>query len=159
MRPQFHALERNYPRKDSIERAQLFQEIGWEDLIDNTAYHNTCAIRMSLALIKTGIHVPGRIAIKKGPFKGKRIEPGQGSLSKMLATMSLFGEPEKFDKKSVSTGIGIRRGVISFFRIPSYLDGQGGHIDIIMPSTGGFMACASGCYFTAKEYWFWELRG
>lgn len=159
MRPLFHSLERNYPRHDSIDKAQLFQEIGWDDLIRNGAYENTCAIRMSLALIKTGVHIPGRIAIKKGPFKGQHIEPGQASLSNMLAMKSLFGSPEKFDKKSIRAGIGNRSGVISFFQIPSYLDGRGGHIDIVTPSTGGYMACGSGCYFTAKEYWFWVLRG
>jgi hypothetical protein len=159
MRPLFHALELNYPPHDRIDKAQLFQEIGWDDLIKNIAYENTCAIRMSLALIKTGVHIPGRIAIKKGPFKGRRIEPGQVSLSKMLAMRSLFGVPEKFDKKSVGAGIGKRRGVISFFQIPGYLGGRGGHIDIISPGMGGYMACGSGCYFNSKEYWFWELKG
>ncbi|RFP12299.1 hypothetical protein D0T25_30400 [Duganella sp. BJB488] len=159
MRPQFHALERNYPPHDTIDKAQLFQEIGWDDLIKNAAYENTCAIRMSLALIKTGVRIPGRIAIKKGPHKGQRIEPGQGSLSKLLAMKSLFGAPEKFDRKSVGAGIGSRSGVISFFQIPSYLNGHGGHIDIITPGAGGYLACGSGCYFNSKEYWFWELHG
>lgn len=157
MRPKFSALERNYPKHDSIDTAQWFQEVGWDELINNSAYANTCAIRMSLALIKVSVPIHGRIAIKKGPFKGQRIEPGQASLSKMLSAHSLFGAPEKFDRKSVGKGIKNRSGVISFFQIPSYLDGRGGHIDIISPSTGGLMACGSGCYFNANEYWFWEL--
>ena len=157
MRPLFHSLERHYPRNDEIDKAQLFQEIGWDDLIANPAYDNTCAIRMSLALIKSGIQVPGRIAIQKGPFKGALIEPGQAKLSKMLAMNPLFGEPEKYDKMTVGTGIGDRSGVISFFRIPSYLNGRGGHIDIVSPGTGGYMVCGSGCYFNSREYWFWEL--
>lgn len=68
MRPNFFALERNYPKRDSIDTTQLFQEVGRHDLIKNSAYENTCAIRMSLALIKVGVHIPGRIAIKKGAF-------------------------------------------------------------------------------------------
>lgn len=84
MRPKFSALERNYPKHDSIDTAQWFQEVGWDELINNSAYANTCAIRMSLALIKVSVPIHGRIAIKKGPFKGQRIEPGQASLSKML---------------------------------------------------------------------------
>ena len=95
--------------------------------------------------------------IRKGPHKGKLIEPGQAGLSKMLATPSLFGEPEKFDINTVHTGIGQRSGVISFFRIPAYLNGRGGHIDIVSPGAGGYMVCGSGCYFNSSQYWFWEL--
>ncbi|WEF33511.1 T6SS effector amidase Tae4 family protein [Pseudoduganella chitinolytica] len=159
MRPLFLSLKHNYPHKDAIDTAQLFEGIGWDDLIDNPAYENTCAIRMSLALIRTGIHVSGRIAIKKGLHKGRWIEPGQAKLSRMLAAESMFGPPEKFDMQTVVSGIANRSGVISFVRIPSYLDGRGGHIDIIAPGAGGLMACGSGCYFTAHEYWFWELQG
>lgn len=100
MRPKFSALERNYPKHDSIDTAQWFQEVGWDELINHSAYANTCAIRMSLALIKVSVPIHGRIAIKKGPFKGQRIEPGQASLSKMLSANSLFGAPEKFERKS-----------------------------------------------------------
>jgi hypothetical protein len=51
----------------------LFQQIGWDDLIKNPAYGNTCAIRVSLALIRSGVTIPG------GRLPIKRIEPGQAS--------------------------------------------------------------------------------
>ena len=70
MRPPFHTLERNYPRHDDIDKAQLFHEIGWDDLIDNPDYDNTCAIRMSLALIKSGVLVPGVCPSGKGRTRG-----------------------------------------------------------------------------------------
>jgi hypothetical protein len=73
----FNVLRNNYPRKQDIERPALFKEIGWDDLIDNDAYENTCAIRVSMALIKCGVTIPeGRMAIKNGPHKGKMLEPG-----------------------------------------------------------------------------------
>ena len=67
MRPNFATLEKNYPRKKRIDRAELYQEIGWDRLIDDPAYHNTCAVPGSLALIKSGVPIHGRIQIKKGP--------------------------------------------------------------------------------------------
>jgi hypothetical protein len=157
MRPLFLPLERHYPRVDTVGKAELFEEIGWDDLIKNSGYDNTCAIRMSVALIKVGVPIRGRMAIKNGPFAGQKIEPGQANLSNMLSQKALFGAPEKFDKQSVQAGIENRRGVMSFFRIPGYLGGRGGHIDIISPGAGGGMACGSGCYFNADEFWFWAL--
>lgn len=157
MRPSFLPLQRHYPRTDTVGKAELFREIGWDDLIKNSAYDNTCAIRMSLALMKVGVPIHGRMAIKKGPFAGQKIEPGQLKLSNMLVHKSLFGAPEKFTQQSVKAGIAERSGVIAFFRIPGYLGGRGGHIDIVSPGPNDHLACGSGCYFNAEAFWFWEL--
>ena len=67
------ALLKNYPSNRVVSRDTLFQQIGWDDLIKNPGYGNTCAIRVSLALIRSGITIPsGRLPIKT-------IEPGQAS--------------------------------------------------------------------------------
>ena len=157
MRPSFLPLQRHYSPTGTVTKADLFQEIGWDDLIKNADYDNTCAIRMSLALIKVGIPIRGRMAIKNGPFTGQKIEPGQSKLSNMLIQKSLFGALEKFDQQSVKAGIAERLGVIAFFGIPGYLGGRGGHIDIVSPDANDHLACGSGCYFNAKEFWFWAL--
>jgi hypothetical protein len=154
----FHVLMKNYPRKRDIDHDALFREIGWDDLIKNDTYANTCATRVSLGLIKSGITIPGaRMAIKAGPFKGKRIEPGQVNLSHILAGAAMFGRPEKFATKASESGIGMRSGIISFFHlIPGIY--EHGHIDIISPNLGGVRTCGTDCYWTSKEVWFWPLR-
>ena len=157
MKPAFINLRENYSSVAAVDQGALFREIGWEDLIGKDSFANTCAIRVSLALIKAGVKVKGRMAIRKGPFKGALIEPGQARLSHMLASPSMLGAPEKFARDDAMEGIGQRQGVVAFFRIPGYLGGAGGHIDILLPSAG-VKVCGSECYWTCAEVWFWELR-
>lgn len=157
MKPTFATLANNYSSNRSVSHKTLYQEIGWDDLIGNTAYANTGAIRVSLALIKSGIKVRGRIAIKNGPHKGKLIEPGQAKLSALLAETQLLSAPEKFKTVDADKGIGHRRGIVSFWRIPGYLNDRGGHIDLVSPALGGIQICGSSCYWNSQEVWFWEL--
>jgi hypothetical protein len=157
MKPPFLELKTNFPGESAVSKTELFQEIGWDDLMSKEEYQNTCAIRMSVALIKSGIDIPGRMAINKGPWKGRWIEPGQARLAHMLASPPLFGDPEKFSRNTVEDGIGQRHGLIVFWNIPGYLNGHGGHIDIISSSSGKIKQCGSGCYFDSSEFWFWEL--
>jgi hypothetical protein len=147
---------KNYASKTVVKQAELFREIGWDDLIDHAAYENTCAIRMSLALIKCDVKVPGRMAINKGKYKGRLIEPGQARLAQSLTGPSLLGVPEKYRAKDAESKIGKKSGVIAFWSIPGYLSGAGGHIDLVS-GTGVAIACSSGCYFNAAEVWFWPL--
>ena len=156
MKPPFHSLQAAYQSNKVVLRENLFQELGWDDLIANPAYTNTCAIRVSLALIKNCINVRGRLQIKKGRHKGFYIEPGQAKLAKMLAEPSYFGAPEIFKKNNVQEGIGNRKGVVAFWNIPGYMNGRGGHIDIIS-SPGRFQVCGSDCFWDASEIWFWEF--
>lgn len=154
----FGVLMQNYPRKRDVPRDALYRLIGWDDLIDDLAYENTCATRVSLALIRSGIAIPdARMAIKAGPHKGKRIEPGQAKLSAILSRPTMFGKPEKFEQTNSESAIGSRSGIASFFRlIPGTY--EGGHIDIISPMTAGALACGSDCYWTSKEVWFWPMK-
>ncbi len=45
MKPPYAVLRQHYPRTETGE--VLFTEIGWPDLINNMAFWDTCAIRMS----------------------------------------------------------------------------------------------------------------
>lgn len=152
MKPGYQALRAVYPRKDS--REELFGGIGWGDLVNNRAYWDTCAIRMSIALLRAGVLLPGaRMGSKAGPTKGHRIEPGQAKLSRILR--AVWGEPEVYKNEDAArTGIGRRYGVASFFKIEGH---DGGHIDLIQMGENGFLSCARACYFSAVTIWFWPL--
>jgi len=155
---QFRELMKNYPRKREVDHDALLRLIGWDDLVKNPAYENTCATRVSLALIRSGITIPdARMAIKAGPHKGKRIEPGQDKLSHILARPTMLGAPEKFGIHQAEAGIGMRSGIVSFFHLIPGLY-EHGHIDIISPDLGGVRECGTGCYWTSGEIWLWPLK-
>jgi hypothetical protein len=70
----------------------------------------------------------------------------------------LWGEPEVFrTEKDAQAGIGNRGGVISFFRLYGGAH-DGGHIDIVWPTTTLFHECSRSCFFSAHEIWFWPLK-
>ena len=70
MKPVFSNVKSNFSSARLVKQSELFAELGWHDLAENPAYENTCAIRMSLALIKCGINIPGRMRVKAGTYKG-----------------------------------------------------------------------------------------
>lgn len=153
MKPSFAILYKNFPRRADYLRGPLYDSLGWPDLKTNPSFRDTCAIRLSIALAATGVAIPGRLTIKDGPLNGKPVEPGQRNLSNILK--QLWGQPEVFKSEGEArSGIGNRRGVISFFRI----DGSAqGHIDLVEPSENGFHSCATACFFQSAEIWFWPL--
>ena len=153
IRPPYQLLHQVYPRKDT--REVLFADIGWGDLTNNKAYWDTCAIRMSIGLLRAQVMLPGaRMQAKAGTIKGQWIEPGQAKLSSIL--FHLWGKPEVYTSEQLATGaIGTRHGVVSFFRIEG---GNGGHIDLIQMGEHGFLDCARSCFFSAVTIWLWPLE-
>lgn len=153
MKPPFLILWNNYPRSEK--REPLFSELGWSDIADNPSYKDTCAIRMSIALLRSGVMLPGaRMRVNAGELKGKRVEQRQHKLSEMIKFS--WGLPEVYDsEKAARDAIDTRAGVISFFHIAG---GPGGHIDLIHPGPYGFSECARSCYFCCWEIWFWALK-
>lgn len=165
----FQTLQDNYPDTDTYPQGKLFDELGWGDLKNNAAYTNTCAIRMSYCLIRAGVMLPGRLKIKKGPHKGKLIEPGQMALSRLLCKERFLGEPEKFKYADRDKVLKDRRGILSFIKIPGYeIDGQlSGHIDLIDWRPASFLGmslwwqvlhCDMSCHWNSAEFWFWPLQ-
>ena len=155
MKPWFDDLQRQYPKSES--REVLYDELGWQDLTNNPAYFDTCAIRMSTALLRAGVRLPGaRMKANAGRLKGKRIEPGQGKLSRILK--QIWGKPEVYrGEQEARKGIGNRSGIASFFRIHG-TPTSGGHIDLIWHGSNGFQECARSCFFSAMEIWFWPVK-
>jgi hypothetical protein len=152
MKPRFSTMQQNYPATESQEA--LYTEIGWTDLLGKDAYKDTCAVRMSYALRLSDVQFMGAsMRAKAGKIKGQTIQIRQGDLSQALK--ALWGEPEIYKGgKAAQTGIGKRKGVVSFFKIEG---GSGGHIDLVEPGSNGNLQCERSCYFSAVTVWFWEL--
>lgn len=133
----------------------VYAEIGYDydELVrQNPQYENTCAIRMSLALLNAGVSFAGRLPVKAGRFKGRLLEPGAVRLADELRRPLLFGKPQVYLRGiDAISKIGRNRGVVFFHTIESY---GGGHIDLYEP----IQICNSDCYFgLAREVWFWPL--
>jgi hypothetical protein len=163
MKPSYALLKGNHKSSDPFSSSyvagpEIYSEIGYnyDTLIkQNPAYENTCAVRMSLALLKTGVIFTGRLPIKDGTLKGHSIESGAKLLADQLMRKDVFGKPELFkDASKASAKIGNRSGVVFFHKITGY---GGGHIDLI-DGLSAVQLCNSGCYFGAAEVWFWELK-
>ena len=157
MKPNATILLRNYPRVKDYSRSELYSEIGWSDVVDHPAYLDTCATRMSIALLRSGMAIPGATTrIKGGKLKGKKVEIRQKNLSDILRNQ--WGEPEKFTSQDAAeASVKGRKGIISFFRLRGGATQQG-HIDFVYPGLNGFSVCAMACQFSAQEVWFWPLQ-
>lgn len=161
MKPTFQTLKSNHyssepGNKNYKSAADLYAEVGYNlvDLIkQNPGYANTCATRMSLALMKSGVAFTGRLIIKAGVLKNKKIETGAKLLADQLLLAHVFGRPEMLDPSKASGLVADRKGLIFFWKITGY---DGGHIDLIETSNK-LQICNSHCYFNCKEVWFWEL--
>ncbi|MEM6485978.1 MAG: T6SS effector amidase Tae4 family protein [Pseudomonadota bacterium] len=161
MKPTFKTLNTHYYSSNEFSKqyksgADVYAEMGidLEALIKrNPAYVNTCAARVSLALLKSKVSFTGRLPVKAGPFKGKKIEPGAKLLADQLKRKSVFGMPEVLRPSTFFARAKDRKGVVLFWKIADY---GGGHIDLIETKTATAV-CRSGCYFKSKEIWFWPL--
>jgi len=163
MKPLFNQLKKNhysanYSSPEYLSAGELYAEIGYDINIltnENIGYSNTCAVRMSLALIKSGIQFQGRLRIKKGIYKGRTIEAGAKLLADQLQKPSVFGKAKIFPNPTEAENwIKNKKGTIFFNKITSY---NGGHIDLIEPENAALI-CHSHCYFNCKEVWFWEMN-
>jgi hypothetical protein len=161
MKPKYATLKANYYSSNElnpnyVDKKQLYAEIGYDiDVLirQNSGYHNTCAARVSLALIKSGVYFSGRLKIKAGGHVGRAIEPGAKLLADQLSMTTVFGRPQIFKPVDAVTKLQGKKGVVFFWKITGY---DGGHIDLIEP-IDAVQVCNSACYFSCKEIWFWSL--
>lgn len=140
-----------------VDKRALYAELGYniDELIQqNPGYQNTCATRMSLALMKAGVAFAGRLKIKDGAYKGRSIEPGAKLLADQLSQRHVFGRPKVLSPAEAVSKLRGKKGVVFFWKIAGY---DGGHIDLI-ETTNSVQVCNSACYFSSKEIWFWELN-
>ncbi len=162
MKPTFATLKSNYYSSNELQSnyvsgIDLYAEMGidHEKLIkQNPAYVNTCAARVSLALLKSNVSFVGRLTVKTGKYAGKKIETGAKLLADQLRMPNIFGMPEIYTPANFLQKIKGRKGVVLFWKISGY---GGGHIDLIDSSTANAV-CSSACYYQSKEIWFWPLN-
>jgi len=153
-KPVFARLKANHYSSNQVDAEEVYKEIGYdfEKLFNqNGEYGNTCAVRMSLALIKTGIRFGtpiSRLQIKEGTYKGQFVGTGAKTLADELRKPTSLGKPLTGDK--AEEAIKTKKGIVLFHNIPGY---GGGHIDLIEPGK----ICHSSCHFGSKEVWFWPL--
>ena len=154
-KPIYGVVRRNYYHPDRVKRPDLFAEIGHPELARIPAWANTCAIRLSLALVKSGVAIPGRMVIRSGKLKGKRIEQNVVRLGGYLTT--LYGKPEEWDNGSdASAHIGTRRGILAFYALYGLATDESNHIDLVSPAEGS-EKCVNACYWRARRFQFWPL--
>lgn len=162
MKPAFLTLKSNHYSANKyhpsfMDSSELYRSLGYDiDALkkQNPGYANTCAVRMSLALIKSGVPFAGRLKIKAGKFKGRLIEPGAKLLADQLMMPAAFGRPELIKPADALSKLNGKKGVVLFWKIIGY---DGGHIDLIETSNT-VQVCNSACYFNSKEIWFWPLK-
>lgn len=158
MRPMYASLVSGYPSHRAMPQAALFEEIGWDQPTHSSPEADTCAVRVSLALVRAGARIPGRINVRRGRFKGQRIEPLQTRLSLLLTHPSLLGRPEIYQGGALAQdAIGQRRGIVSYWRRDPGQPTES-HIDIVGPDAAETLGCGVVCYREAAEVWFWPLR-
>jgi hypothetical protein len=156
-RPLFAVVSAAFPRKDKVSRQMLYQSIGHPENVEDGRMFNTCAVRMSVALVAAGVVIqPGNITVLAGIYAGRRLESGQARLSKVL--LRRWGSPEEYDSgPAAKKAIGSRRGVISFYHLQG-ADDQQGHIDLASPDNWGEAVCADDCFWKSTEVRFWPLN-
>lgn len=152
MKVPYAKLRMHFPDTDSVGREELYHWIGYPENITDPNFYNTCAIRMSLALLGAGSPPPGRWPIKAGKYKGRSIETRQRALSAWLVRK--VGQPVKFKSgQEAERAIGSQQGIVSFFSIYGDQNPQG-HIAIVSRDRWGrYLRCgneidgtATGCY-------------
>jgi hypothetical protein len=162
MKPTYEKLKKNYYSSNElannfVDGESLYSEIGYSQdalIQQNPAYVNTCATRLSLALLKAGVSFDGRLKIKSGKFKNKRIETGAKLLADQLMKPHVFGKPKIYNPSEFIKNTNGKNGVVFFWKVTGY---GGGHIDLVEVSNL-IASCNSNCYFDSKEIWFWELN-
>lgn len=155
MKPLFAVLKSHHMGYQ-VTVPEVYDSIGHPELAIDPDWGNTCAIRMSIALVAAGIKIrtgPARLRIKIGPYKGEQLEPSQHTLSKFLAHE--IGKPEKYKSgEDARNTIAWRKGIISFFQLHG---SNQGHIDLVSVVDWGAVQCSSHCYWDSREVWFWPL--
>ncbi|WP_230945769.1 type VI secretion system amidase effector protein Tae4 [Burkholderia cepacia] len=155
MKPPFSILSSHYPGNKTVSREALFSGIGLarpdpESVVCEYVRHpdqrGTCQKRNNVAR-RTG---HSERAAPWAPNRGGASQAGQDA-----GEPAYFGKAEVFRRDDAVTGIASRKGMAAFWNIPGYMNGRGGHIDLI---DGARAICGSDCYWTASEMWFWPLR-
>lgn len=122
MKPAYASLKGNHYSANKFSSSYLsgealYEELGHDQQVlikQNSGYVNTCATRMSLALIKSGVAIRGRLKIKDGEYKGKTFEPGAKLLADQLAKPHALGRPQIFKATEAAAQLAGKKGIVFF---------------------------------------------
>ncbi|MDR3298936.1 MAG: type VI secretion system amidase effector protein Tae4 [Candidatus Accumulibacter sp.] len=158
-KPSFSTLKANHYSSnensgDFKSGADVYSDDVDKLVAENGDYQNTCAVRMSLALLKSNVFFGtpvSRLKIKEGAYKGRFVAAGAKTLADALSKPTVLGQP--LSGKKAEEVMKTKRGVVLFHGIPGYDGGR--HIDLI--EAGGL--CHSRCfsYPSPRETWCWPL--
>lgn len=155
MKPLFNTFKRNHATIESLSTTELHAELGDESgkaAAHGPATPDTSALRMSLALIKSGLSFTGRVALSSGPNAGRSVEINARRLARQITRPALFGQPQSIAPGDARSQLAGKRGVV-FFSKPQ---AQGGHIDIVEPANLARI-CNAASHFPVREIRFWPL--
>ena len=122
-KPSFTTLMSNHYSSDSNssnykEREDVYKEIGYDAdalIKQNSAYQHTCAVRMSLALLKSGVYFgtpTSRLKIKDGAHKDRYVGTGAKTLADALSKPTSLGKP--LTGKKAEEAMKTKKGVVFF---------------------------------------------
>ena len=140
-----------------VEGKDVYKEIGYDMKQlekQDPNYVNTCATRMSMALMKSGVAMSGRMKVKAGNLKGRSIEPGAKLLADQLSQKHMLGKPQILKPSEALKKLEGKQGVVFFWKMTGY---SGGHIDLIKVDKAAEV-CSSHCHMDSGEIWFWPLE-
>jgi hypothetical protein len=174
----FATMWANHPKSsDFADRSTLYPYLGWGNdrtIMTSRDWENTCAIRMSVGLIRCGtsLEVPPigarvQATCPDARLRGKAVVLGFDRLANLLKTR--WGAPTVYRNVS-EADLNNKKGVIAYFVLPG--SGYPGHIDLIRdtaPPTTRFFGLirtdptsfesGTGHYFGSREAWFWPSNG
>jgi hypothetical protein len=137
-RPPYAALRAAFLQRNEVPMPALYASIGHPEYVTDGKMINTCAVRLSVALVACGVPIqPGNLTVLAGKHMGARLESGSGPAARQALRN--------------------QRGVINFHQLYGATDQQG-HIDLVAPDTWGEAICADDCYWQSVEVLFWPLK-
>jgi hypothetical protein len=144
-----------YRRTAALSEQALFAELGWADRSGSPGYDLNSALLLSLALIASGVSVPGRFPIGSGQYSGSKAETSAHRLIEYLK--SRHQPPEII---SLVDGLDAaadqlfgRRGIVAFVRDAGC---NGAHIDLL-DGHNAHVACRDAQVLPPHEILFWPL--
>ncbi|MCB4359499.1 hypothetical protein [Quatrionicoccus australiensis] len=144
-----------YRRSAALSESALFAELGWADRSGLPGYVRNDALLLSLALIASGVSVPGRFPIGSGRLVGSKAETSAHRLIEYLKSRHQFPEAITFegDLETVADQLFARRGIVAFIRDAGH---NGARLDLLN-GHNAHLVCREVQVLPPLEILFWPL--
>lgn len=144
-----------YRRSAALSAPALLAELGWAERSGSPGYVRNDALLLSLALIASGVSLPGRFPISGGRLAGAKAETSPHRLIEWLKSRHLPPDNIDFagDLEAVADQLFARRGIVAFVRDAGY---NGAHLEL-MDGHHAHVACRKARFLQPHEVLFWPL--